>query len=98
MGAHAEGGLNTQPSIYLTGDANATTYTTNDTSNVKVGWYIGYQETVAKITSLVTNTSITVNQTLSSTTALSNEHILVFINIASGQASHVEGTKNIATA
>lgn len=53
---------------------------------------------VAKITSLVENTSITVNQTLSSTTALSNEYVLVFINIASGQASHVEGAKNIATA
>ena len=102
--SHAEGiGAGySETKIILTGDANATTYTTNDTSNVKIGYYINKSSSKsiatggAFITAITTNSSITLNRTLSAS-AVSNKEYTIFPSvIASGWSSHAEGANTIA--
>ena len=77
VAAHSEGGGYTNSKyIYLTGEANATTYTTSDTSNIKIGDMLNIFEGWSYVTNIVTNTSITVNRTLSSS-ALNNESCMI---------------------
>ena len=92
VAAHVEGGHNTTISIKATGEANATTYTVADTTNVKVGDYVKFGSVLSKVTGVVSNTSITVTPTLSSS-ALNNSTVYVMINVASGNFSHAEGNK-----
>jgi len=96
IGSHSEGGHRYNVTLKLTGEANATTYTTASTTDVKVGYYVEYNNIIRKITNIVEDTSVTLNQTLSSDT-LSNVNTTVLTTVASGNYSHVEGNKNIAS-
>lgn len=81
--------------ITVTGSANATQYTVNDTTSIKVGRVIRYKNNFALITA-VNGTTITVNETLSST-ALNSASAEVFLLVSSGVASHAEGSETIAS-
>lgn len=94
--SHAEGGNNSAVSIKVTGDADATTYTVADTTNVKAGNYLRVGSVVSKVTGVVANTSINVTPTLSST-ALTNANAYVMLSVASGTSSHAEGSKSLAS-
>lgn len=105
-GAHAEGGYSTGSTnnnyLYLTGDANATTYTVN---SMKIGDsvtnapnLVGFrfqtadkQKIISQTTSGGVVTSITVDKTLSSSTVSNSKYKLCFGTVASGISSHSEG-------
>ena len=81
--------------ITVTGSANATQYTVNNTTPIKVGRIIRYKNNFALITA-INGTTIIVNETLSST-ALSSASAEVFLLVSSGYASHAEGNDTIAS-
>ena len=95
VGSHAEGGIDTAITITISGAANATTYTTNDTSNLKVGGYIRYNDTIGRITNITENTSFEVASTLSEE-ALTNAEITIFATIAAAKCAHAEGQRTMA--
>lgn len=89
VSAHSEGDYGGRE-MYLTGTANATTYTySNATFGVSVGFFISLGDKVATITEL-SDTTITVSETLSSE-ELTNEYVVCFPGAAKGDYSHVEG-------
>lgn len=94
--AHAENGNSLQRTVIITGDANATTYTTTNTNNAKVGQYLKYQNEVRKITALVENTSITVETTFSNN-KITSQTAYLMSTTASGQSSHAEGRDTLAS-
>ena len=96
VGAHAENGNSLQRTVIITGDANATTYTTTNTNNAKVGQYLKYQNEVRKITALEKNTSITVETTFSNK-QITNQTAYLMSTTASGQSSHAEGRDTLAS-
>lgn len=97
--AHAEGGVSSDPfALQLTGEGNATTYTTTNTKGARIGDQVassnyqmdGYWGN-AIVTAVVENESITFNRTLSSS-AISNKTYYLFYTVqAEGKISHAEG-------
>lgn len=94
-GAHAENGSSYTRSIKITGDANATTYTTTNTNGAKIGNYLEYNGTIRKITNLAQNTSVTVEATFSSE-SLTNQTVFLTSTTASGTGAHAEGGDTLA--
>ena len=113
-GSHVEGGYGTlnytNRRIYLTGSANATTYTVN---KIDSSWrslkyfYITASKygnsRIYQITDEVIDqstqgiTSITLNQTLSETSAISNQvYYIESGNVAANTNTHVEGENTVA--
>lgn len=113
-GSHVEGGYGTlnytNRRIYLTGSANATTYTVN---KIDSSWrslkyfYITASRygnsRIYQITDEVIDqstqgiTSITLNQTLSETSAISNQvYYIESGNVAANTNTHVEGENTVA--
>lgn len=93
--AHAEGyGINSSTS--LTGDANATTYTTN--SILRIGDVISYGSVYATVVDVnKTDKTITLNKTLSAEAALSSTAAGHPLGISSGNYSHSEGSTTTAS-
>lgn len=94
--SHAEG-QGYQRSLYLTGNANSTSYkVSSDNSNIKIGRVLKYNDTYAKITNYNSSTlTITTDKTLSST-ALSNATVKSLVGVAYGDNSHAEGYRTMA--
>ena len=95
-GAHAENGYHAARTIIITGNANATTYTTTNTNGAKVGQYLKYKNEIRKITALVENTSITVETTFSNN-QITSQPANLMSTTASGQSSHAEGRDTLAS-
>lgn len=104
--SHAEGGYFTGTSsndyrLYLTGDANATTYTVGSASsswNSLINLYINNCEIINEQIDSSTNkiTSITLSKTLSSTAISNKVYYLQKGNVASGINAHTEGNFTVA--
>ena len=96
--SHAEGVRNESLDIYITGDANATTYTCSSVTGLDVGYLITCGTNVAKIIGFNTTFNrITVSQTLSESSIDDLLATVYFSGVASGGAAHVEGRDNIAS-
>ena len=111
--SHAEGwGLvagrasSTKPSWTISGNANATTYTTSANHNLKVGDIVEYDSTpymgyntvrIAKVKAIPSTTTFTVDITLNKDVALTNEKINITTSAAYSNYSHVEGQFTITT-
>lgn len=93
--SHAEG-EGESSNITITGDANATVYTTNAASMLVIKYYglgavVQYNDVYAIITNIdVDNYQITTDVTLSSS-AISSQAATMHVGVASGKASHSEG-------
>ena len=75
----------------LTGEANATTYTTSSQAYASPGHILKYNNIYAKVIDK-TATTLTLDKTLSSNTALSNAEVYVIDSgISYGASSHSEG-------
>ena len=108
--SHAEGGSGAVSSIILSGEAGATVYTTAATGNIRIGSTIRYNGLLYSVTAVVANTSITLDRTLSSDTALENVSVSFYnssaaigtnshaenVSVARGNYSHSEGLQTIA--
>jgi hypothetical protein len=90
-------GSGTRFSVFITGNANATTYTLYEANNnIKVGQAIEYNETCAIITAYDSTTpSITVSVTLSAD-ALSASTAYIYSHVASGANSSISGYNTLA--
>ena len=89
--SHAEGyGSDT---IVLTGEANATQYTYGNYTvmMLSTGILLKYKDKIAEITSLSSNKTLTLSETLSTDTALSSTTVIICTSIAKGNYSHTEG-------
>ena len=108
--SHAEGGSSAVSPIILSGKAATTIYTTAATGNIKIGSTIWYNGLLYSVTAVVANTSITLDRTLSSDTALENVSVYFYnssaaigehshaenVSVARGDFSHSEGLQTIA--
>lgn len=96
-GSHSEGTGKTVIKK-LTGDANATQYAVDTTSDLFVGAIVRYGNYPFKIITIdTTNKTITLDRTISADSALTNVSCNVYIGgLALGKHSHVEGQSNIA--
>ena len=93
--SHAEG-YNTNYGFTISGDANATTYSTTNTY-IKVGYIITYNNITATITTIdKENGTFTVDKTLSDI-AISNVNASYKAGGASGDYSHSEGRETTAS-
>jgi len=100
--SHAENGMyNNIGTVYLTGTANATTYTYSTSSGyvptsidaeTAEGKVLSYNSTIYNISAIdITNHTITVTSTLNKTTALNNTAVNYRgISLAKGAISHAE--------
>ena len=99
--SHAEGRGSFTQSISITGSANATLYSVNNTNNILVGAFIETTDhkNWATITSVDTvNKTIQVDKTLSADKALSNSMVNIYLSgLAMGECTHLEGFHTIAT-
>jgi hypothetical protein len=97
--SHAEG-YNTDTSLYLTGDANATTYTIESwdgDEQIQIGAVIKTNKNYAKIVNYnKANSTITLDKTLSSS-AINNFYVSLRGRGALRNYSHAEGYKTIAS-
>ena len=99
LNSHVEG-IGRIQSVILTGDAGATTYTSNSSSYLGVGSILKYGETYAKV---LTNDwqegilTITTDLTLSPSDVLNSATVESHFGIASGDDSHAEGNSTIAS-
>ena len=97
--AHAEG-LGDYFTIQISGEANAKTYSIQNTTGnpILTRYFIVFGGACQRIQSINTeNSTITLSQTLNSTNAISNGNARVYTSIAYGAGSHVEGCGTYAT-
>lgn len=105
--SHAEGsGTLDEMPWTISGAANATTYTVNDPEGDFIGFYTGVilksrsTGKIAKILSLVDQGSaltVTLDQTLNPSTALSNSSVYLIGGVSHGIKSHSEGSGTTAS-
>lgn len=94
-GAHAEGSVSFDK-IYITGDANTTTYTYSPLGAIppliKIGDFVVTSDNIYAIIADFDSTTdtITLNKTLSAT-AIDNKIVSIYGGVASGEKSHAEG-------